>query len=254
MRGLLDLLVEHCVVEQHNDHVIEGIPCAGVEEYADNVAQVVQLVLGEEFIVQVERTEDHVDLRHVIVIPCEERVVEDRQIRPGGIQQTQLMHPAGAVDVREQLLKELQVSLTVEDDHRDMVTILRRTNPPGDILSDDVLEQSRLAGACHSQDNSLHYPDFVRPEPGFGVHVIAEHHGVSGPGVGHGTLILDSGHNKWRSLLPLGVLGELTDDRGDDGRAEDEEIQRGLDELLRTDVQARHDKVQPAASYDEQEE
>jgi len=44
---------------------IGGIPGARAEEYADNVAQVVQLVLGGEFIVQVERTEDHVDLRHV---------------------------------------------------------------------------------------------------------------------------------------------------------------------------------------------
>jgi hypothetical protein len=68
------------------------------------------------------------------------------------------------------------------------------------------------------------------------------------------TLILGGGHDKWRSFLPLGVLGEFTDDRGGDGRAQDEEIQRSLDELLRTDVQARHDKVQPEASYDEQEE
>src|SRR2546430_9227265 len=52
-------------------------------QYANNVAQVVQLVLREEFIVQVERTEDHVDLGHVVVIAGEERVIEDGQIRAG---------------------------------------------------------------------------------------------------------------------------------------------------------------------------
>mgnify|MGYP000412341153 CR=1 FL=1 len=44
---------------------------------------------------QVEAAEDHVHLRHVVVVIGVERVVEARQVRPRRIDQAQIVEPAG---------------------------------------------------------------------------------------------------------------------------------------------------------------
>ncbi len=80
MDSLVDLFLQDVLVEQHDDHVVEVVASAGIEQDAHNIAEVVQLVLGEELVVQVEAAEDHVYLRHIVVVTCEERVVQGREL------------------------------------------------------------------------------------------------------------------------------------------------------------------------------
>ena len=96
--------------------------------------------------------------------------------------QPQLVQPAGAVNVRQQLLEEFEVAFAIEDDDRDMVAILGWANQPRNILGDDVLEQGGLPRSRHSEDDALHHAHFVRPQPGLFVHVIPEQHGILVPG------------------------------------------------------------------------
>ena len=51
------------------------------------------------------------------------------------------MQSSGAVNMRQQLLKEFEVAFAVEDDDGDVMTILGWTDEASNVLSDDVLEQ-----------------------------------------------------------------------------------------------------------------
>src|ERR1019366_7357767 len=150
----LDLLAEDIFIERHYYDVVEIEVQSRVVKNADDVREVVQLVFGEEFIVQIERPEDHVHLRHVVLVCRVERVVQAREVRARRIDQTQIAEPAGPVDVRQQFVEEVEVALSVEDHHRNLVTVLSRSNSPGQILGDDVSQKSRLAAARHADDNS----------------------------------------------------------------------------------------------------
>ena len=172
---LVDLLLQDALVENRHNHVIEVESHAGVVQDPDDVGQVIQLVLAEEFVVQVEGAEHHVHLRHVVVVLRVERVVEAGQFRPRRVDEPEIVEAAGAVNVRQQLLKELQVALTVEDHHGDLVTVLRWSHSPHQILGDDVLEQRRLAAAGHSQHDALHHADLIGPQPGISMNVVPEH-------------------------------------------------------------------------------
>src|ERR1017187_250634 len=116
----LDLFAEDLFVQRHYDDVVEIERYSRVVKNADDVREVIQLVLGEEFIVQIERPEDHVHLRHVVLVCRVEWVVQAREVRARGIDQTQIAEPAGPVDVRQQLVEEVEVALSVEDYHRDL--------------------------------------------------------------------------------------------------------------------------------------
>ena len=52
-----DLLVDHALIERHDHHVVEVEPLAGVVENPNDVGQVVQLVFGEELVMEIERSE-----------------------------------------------------------------------------------------------------------------------------------------------------------------------------------------------------
>ena len=76
MHGLFDLLLQNVLVKQHHDHVIEVVAGASIEQDADDVAEVVQLMLGEKLVMQVKAAKDHVYLCHVVVVTREEWVVQ----------------------------------------------------------------------------------------------------------------------------------------------------------------------------------
>ena len=65
-------------------------------QHANDVGQVVQLMLGEELVVQVEAAEHHVHLRHVVLVGCMKRVVQAGEVRPRGVNQAQVVQAAGA--------------------------------------------------------------------------------------------------------------------------------------------------------------
>ena len=51
---LLDLLFHDSFVHRHDEHVVEVELQSRVEEHANDVRQVVQLVLGEELLAKIE--------------------------------------------------------------------------------------------------------------------------------------------------------------------------------------------------------
>ena len=65
---LLRLLSQHLLIKRHHNHVVKVVTEAGVREHSHNVREIIQLMLGEELVVQIETAEDHVDLRHVVVV------------------------------------------------------------------------------------------------------------------------------------------------------------------------------------------
>ena len=85
------------------------------------------------------------------------------------------------MNIWQQLLKELQIALTVEDHHGDFVTVLRWSHSPHQILRDDVLEQCRLATAGHSQHDALHHPNLIGPEPRIPVNVVPKNNAALVP-------------------------------------------------------------------------
>jgi len=54
VRCLVNLLLQDALVQHRHNHVVEVESHPGVVQYPDDVGQVVQLVLAEEFVVQVE--------------------------------------------------------------------------------------------------------------------------------------------------------------------------------------------------------
>ena len=173
---LLDLLSQHLLIERHHDHVVEVECEAGVVEHPNDVGQVIQLVFGKELVVQIEAAEDHVDLRHVVLVGGMKRVVQAGDVRPRGIEQPEIVQTASAADVREKAIEELQVAFAIEDHHRDFVRVIRWTYPPLKILRDDVFEQSCLATASHAENDSLHHPHLVGPYPWLAVNIVSEDH------------------------------------------------------------------------------
>src|SRR5581483_237778 len=97
---LVNLPLQYLSVENRHDDVVEIEPQARVMEDAHNVSKVVQLVLTEKFVVQVERTEHHVHLGHVVVVFRVERVVEAGKLRPCRVDQSQIIQSASSVNVR----------------------------------------------------------------------------------------------------------------------------------------------------------
>ena len=179
---------------------------------ADDVGQVVQLVLAEELVVQVERAEHHVHLRHVVVVLGVEGVVEAGQFRPRRVDEPQVIEAAGAVNVRQQFLEELQIALAVEDHHRDPVTVLRWPNPAHQILGDDVLQQRCLSAAGHSEHDTLHHANSVRPQPRIAMDVVAEHDRALRPCLVNHLFVPRRSHDERRmhsTLFPPGSAGHV---------------------------------------------
>ena len=96
-----------------------------------------------------------------------EWVVEHGDVRPSGVQHPQLVEAPRTMDVR----------------------LFGRADHPRQVLSDDVAEKSRLAGARHPQHDPLHDADLVRPQPRLTVDIVAEHHCVLGPCIAGETFV-----------------------------------------------------------------
>src|SRR5688572_18248719 len=86
------------------------------------------------------------------------------------------------MNVREQTVKELEISLAIEDDHRDLMSMLRRTDAACQILRDDVPKQCRFARPRLAQHNPLHDPDLIRPQPWFTRGIVTEDNRFTAPG------------------------------------------------------------------------
>jgi len=91
----------------------------------------------------------------------------------GRTQNSQLVHPAGCRDGRQEIRKELLVSLAVEDHHRNPVRVFGGPNHAEQVLRDDVLEEGGLARTGCAEHDRLHHARRIGPEPGLSVDVIA---------------------------------------------------------------------------------
>src|SRR5437867_8818507 len=147
MPRFLRLFTQYLFIERHHNHVVKVEAKAGVRQHADNVGEVIQLVFRKELVMQVEAAEDHVHLRHVIVVVAIERVVQNRDVWPRGIQQSQILETAGAVDVGKETVKELQVAFAIEDHHRNFVALAKRSDAADEVLRNDVAQQSGFSGS-----------------------------------------------------------------------------------------------------------
>src|SRR5262245_48525542 len=156
MPRLVGLLTQDLLVERHHNQVIKVVAKTRVRQHSNNVGKIIELVFGEELIVQVETAEDHVHLRHVVVIVTVERVVQNRDIWPRGIQQSKILKTASAEYVWKQAVKELQITLAVEDHHRNLVTLTRRPDAAGKVLRDDVAQQRCFSRSRLPENNTLH--------------------------------------------------------------------------------------------------
>src|SRR5438876_465626 len=109
--------------------------------------------------------------------------------------------------MRQEFLKKLQVAFTVEDDHRDLVTVLWWPHSPHQVLGDDVLEQRRLAAASHSKNNALHHPNLIGPQPGISMNVVSENYPALVPGRRGCPFVTRRTHDERRMDLPFFTPG-----------------------------------------------
>src|SRR5688572_9283579 len=113
--------------------------------------------------------------------------------------------------VRAQTVKELELPLAVDGDHRDLMSMLRRTDAAGEILRDDIPKQSRFARPRLAQHNPLHDPDLIRPQPWFTRGIVTENNRFTAPGTVE-TLPITGGRDRHRLphlLLTLRLCDEV---------------------------------------------
>jgi len=158
------------------------------------------------------------------------------------------------VYVRQQLFKEFEIALPVEDNHRNPVAVFRGPGKTREVLSDDVLEQGCLARAGHPENDTLHDPNFVWPDPGFLVHVIAEQDRVPLPGSFDFPLILIGPDYERRTLL-AGFSGcEPPDEGRNYGSRDHEKVECCFQQLGAADVKSGNHQVQAGTQDNEDKE
>jgi len=143
------------------------------------------------------------------------------------------------MDIRQQFLKELQVAFAVEDDHGDLVTVLRWPHSAHQVLSDDVLEQRSLAAAGHSQHDALHYPNLIRPQPGISMDVIPKNNPTLVPRVCGHLFVARRTHDERRMHLPLlppGATRHVEQNRATRNCQPAEDVSRQFDRLFVAEV------------------
>ncbi len=139
------LFPQYLFVNRHDEHIVEVELQARIHEHPHDIRQVIQLVLAEKLVVQVEGTEDHIHDRHVVLIATVKGVVPHRYVRPGGVQNTQLVQAAGMVYVWEKTVKEFHVTLAVKDHHRYVMAVFGRSDNSAQVLRNDVAQQRRFS-------------------------------------------------------------------------------------------------------------
>src|SRR6516162_9585283 len=232
LAGLLDLLPQYLFVDRHNQHVIEIEFLTGMHQHTNNVRQIVQLVLGEELVMQIEGAKDHVDDGHVALVAAVERVVTHRDIRAGRIQNAELMQAPGAVHVRQEIIEELKIALAIEDHHRQAMGIVWGADHSCQVLRNDVLEKRGLAGAGHAQHDALHHTYSVGPVPWLAVDVLTQDHGILFPRVGRKLLVPWARYNH-RRMGPLSLPPRSRGNNKDSGPGDRQSDQGQVGTLVR---------------------
>src|SRR5437870_8456613 len=98
-------------------------------------------------------------------------------------------------------MEELQITLSVKDHHRNLVTTSGTTNMAHDILRDDVTEQRCLSRSSLTENDSLHDSNPIRPQPRFAKGIVAEHHRILSPGSFDVLAIATARHPKRRPFF-----------------------------------------------------
>ena len=101
--------------------MLKRLPC--VSEHADEIAQIGGLVAVEEVFLQIERFEDEIGVLLVQPVLAEEGVIARGDVGPGGIEHSQLVHPAGGLDGWKKIGEKLLVALAVENQHGNPVLV-----------------------------------------------------------------------------------------------------------------------------------
>src|SRR5688572_19288075 len=86
------------------------------------------------------------------------------------------------MNMREQAVKELEIPLPIEDHQRDLMSMLGRSDAARQILRDYVTKQGGLARPGLPEDNPLHDPHLIRPQPRLAGGIVPEYDGLPAPG------------------------------------------------------------------------
>src|SRR5215472_17412451 len=158
------------------------------------------------------------------------------------------------VNVRQQFLEEFEIAFPVENDHRDVMAILGRSDEAGNVLGNDVLEERGFPGARHSENNALHNAYIVRPQPWFFVHVVAEHYGILLPSCRNGAFILPGGDYEWRALLPRSTRGVSPQGRRQYRGGDDAQVDPAFEQLLASYMKSGDGQIKHKGDRPEQED
>ena len=180
-RGRCRLFLQHLKVVGHDQDVVDVVALAGVIKDSNDVREVGLLVAVEEVLPQVKGLEDEADVLLVLPADGNEGIEADADLRACGIDDAQVVQPSGGGNQGQQLVvEELALPLAVDDDERDLVTVVLWSGLADQVLLDDVQQQGGFAGAGHAEAVGLHDPHFVRPEHRLLVDVVADDDGVVG--------------------------------------------------------------------------
>ena len=123
-RGDLGLFLQNLKVVGHHQDVVDVVALAGVIEDTNDIGEIRLLVTMEKVLSQVKGLEDEADMLLVLAGDGNERIEADADLRAGGIDDAQIVQPAGGGNQGQQLvIEEFALALAVDDDQRDFVTI-----------------------------------------------------------------------------------------------------------------------------------
>src|SRR5271168_4376342 len=137
----------------------------------------------------------------------------------GRIEHAQILQAAGGLDMRQQTIQKLTLTLAIENNHRHFST----AKAAFQVLRDDVLKKRRFACAGTAHDHTVLHPHNVRPKPRLFVHVIPEQCRRVLVGVLCSGSILCSSNKDWRVRPVLFPLPASTYQLDDDQSSAEEE-------------------------------
>src|SRR5690242_19246198 len=111
----------------------------------------------KEVFAQAERPKDEVHMLLIGIVERVEGVVASRLRRTSRINDTQILKPARGLNVRQQALEEIALTLTIEDNHRHT----SRAEATHQILSDDVFKKRGFARAGASDNDTVFHPHAI---------------------------------------------------------------------------------------------
>jgi hypothetical protein len=147
------------------------------------------------------------------------------------------------MNMRKELLEEFEVPLAIKDNHRNVVSIVWRTDEARNVLGDDVFEKGSFARARHSKYDALHNPDIVGPKPRLFIHVIAQRNRVLVPRGFDGPLILSRTDDERRALSPPSAHRVVPQYGRHDCSRNDKQVESRFDHLVSPNVKSGHSEV-----------